>query len=191
MLIVPITTLIKETHVSGKKFVWLSLKTFLIKVVLQEEKTPISVYADEGNQFEIKQLGFEVEQERTALKDALQNLREPVLHESVWVLNRLYHVVVYFGMSKPRWLYLVTSHGQQFHVIGYQLFQHLVWTRFKEQEVDSLLSKQIGIAMDEVQHLQYFQGVLNVLHVLLILSVSLLAIFGQYLELSFNQLLHH
>jgi hypothetical protein len=45
--------------------------------------------------------------------------------------------------------------------------------------------------MDEVQHLQYFQGVLNVLHVLLILSVSLLAIFGQYLELSFNQLLHH
>ena len=126
MFIVPITTMIKETHVSGKKFVCLSLETFLIKVVLQEEKTPVSVYADERNQFEIKQLGFEIKQERTVLKDALQNLREPILHESVWVLNRLYHVVVYFGMSKPRWLYLVTCHAQQFHVVRNQLFQHLV-----------------------------------------------------------------
>jgi hypothetical protein len=94
-------------------------------------------------------------------------------------------------MSKPRWLYLVTCHAQQFHVVRNQLFQHLVRTRFKEQEVDSLLSKQIGIAMDEVQNLQYFQGVLNVLNVPFILSVSLLAIFGQHLELSFNQLLYH
>ena len=133
--------MIKETHVSRKKFIWFSLDTFLIKVVLQEEKTPVSIYSDEGNQFEIKQLGFEVEQERTVLKDALQNLREPILHESVWVLNRLYHVVVYFGMSKPRWLYLVTSHAQKFHVVRNQLFQRLVWTRFKEQEVNSLLSK--------------------------------------------------
>jgi hypothetical protein len=45
--------------------------------------------------------------------------------------------------------------------------------------------------MNEVQHLQYFQGVFDVLHVPFILSVSLLAIFGQHLELSFNQLLHH
>ena len=56
-------------------------------------------------------------------------------------------------MSEPRCLHLVPSNAQQLHVIAGEFLQHLVRAGLEEEEIDSLLGEQAGVAMDKVKHL--------------------------------------
>lgn len=56
-------------------------------------------------------------------------------------------------MTKPSSLNLVSRNSKQLRIVAWKFLEHLVRARLEEKKVNALLSKETGIAVDEVEHL--------------------------------------